>query len=169
MEAEEKRGIWFSLSLSLERHPSEPHRTVKRARVKRGGRRVDGSRGGSHGRRGREHLAPFLLALARRPALGNAVFEHLFVGKNRQHRNPLRSKYRGAELITYLGTNNVPLALLVILARGPQGVHVLLLPNAEALAQALVLHLQGGDVPDFVLVVFEARRDVFPRQGFGFF
>ena len=45
---------------------------------------------------------------------------------------------------------------------------VLLLPNAEALAQTLVLHLQGGDVPDFVLVVLEARRDVFPGQGFGF-
>ena len=46
---------------------------------------------------------------------------------------------------------------------------VLLLPHAEALAQALVLHLQSRDVPDFVLVDFEAGRDVFPGQGFGFF
>ena len=79
----------------------------------------------------------------------------------------LNSHRRGKS--TYLRTNDIPLALLVILASDPQRMQVLLLPHAEALAQALVLHLQSRDVPDFVLVVFEAGGDVFPGQGFGFF
>jgi hypothetical protein len=95
----------------------------------------------------------------------------IYCGNRQQKENKLDliSSSEGRKKMTYLRTNDIPLALLVILASGPQRQQVLLLPHAEALAQALVLHLQGGDVPDLVLVVFEAGRDVFPGQGLGFF
>jgi hypothetical protein len=62
----EKTKCW--VSLSLERHPSKSHGILKRTGVmRRRSRRVDRSRCSRH--RCRKHLAPFLLAVARGPAL----------------------------------------------------------------------------------------------------
>lgn len=68
---------------------------------------------------------------------------------------------------TYLGTDDLPLAPLVILGCHSQGVDVLLLPHAETLAQTLVLHLQAGGGMDDVLAFGEAGCNVFPRECFG--
>lgn len=67
----------------------------------------------------------------------------------------------------YLGTDDLPLAPLVILGRHPQGIHVLLLPHAETLAQTLVLHLQAGGGVDDILAFGEASCNVFPGECFG--
>lgn len=69
---------------------------------------------------------------------------------------------------TYLGTDDLPLAPLVILGRRSQSVHVLLLPHAETLAETLVLHLQAGSGVDDVFAFGEAGCNVFPRESFGF-
>lgn len=61
----------------------------------------------------------------------------------------------------------MPLAPLVILGRHPQGIHVLLLPHAETLAQTLVLHLQAGGGVDDVFALREAGCNVLPRECFG--
>jgi len=68
---------------------------------------------------------------------------------------------------TYLGTDDLPLASFVVLCCHPQGVHVLFLPHAEALAKTLVLHLQSGSSVDNVLAFGEAGCNVFPRECFG--
>lgn len=68
---------------------------------------------------------------------------------------------------TYLGTDDLPFAPLVVLSRYPEGVHVLLLPNAETLTQTLVLHLQAGGGVDDVFAFGEAGGNVFPGECFG--
>jgi hypothetical protein len=62
--------------------------------------------------------------------------------ENRQHRDPAKGiQFLAIWGDSYLRTNNIPLALLIILASDPQRMQVLLLPNPEALAQTFVLHL----------------------------
>jgi hypothetical protein len=68
---------------------------------------------------------------------------------------------------TYLGTDNLPLAPLVILGRHSQGVNILLLPNAETLTQTLVLHLQAGGGVDDVFAFGKAGGNVFPGECLG--
>ena len=77
----------------------------------------------------------------------------------------LNSHRRGKS--TYLRTNDIPLALLVILASDPQRMQVLLLPHAETLAQTLVLHLQAGGGVDDVFAFGEAGGNIFPGKCFG--
>lgn len=68
----------------------------------------------------------------------------------------------------YLGADDLPLCLLVILASQFQSIRVLLLPVAELLAQAFVLHLKPGSGVIFVLVFREAGGDFFPGKPFAF-
>ena len=76
-------------------------------------------------------------------------------------------RQRSDRIKTYLGTDDLPLAPLVILGRHPQSVHVLLLPHAETLAETLVLHLQAGGGVDDIFALGEAGCNVFPRESFG--
>lgn len=51
--------------------------------------------------------------------------------------------------------------------RLPQGLHINLAPDPKLLAQALVAHLQRGDIETLALVGLKARHDVFPGQALG--